>query len=166
MGNDLDGSSTVVPAPLFGEHGPVNLSRRYITLFCQAFIDKAFVVSQVKVSFGAVVCNKHLPVLNRVHRAWVNVDIWVEFLHGYPVTSHFQQTSQRSGSDALAEAGNDTASYKYVFYSHVFLISALLVVAQLCIAGSLGIDYVREIACADSALQQTCKGNEIRPLFI
>ena len=75
-------------------------------------------MSQVQVGFGAIVCHEYFSVLDRVHGAGVNVDVGVEFLHGYFVTSCFQQSAKGCGCDSFAKAGDNAACNKYVLDWH------------------------------------------------
>ena len=89
MRNYLYGTSAVITAAFFVKYRPVDLSSGNIGILGQAFIDKTFIMSQVQVSLSSVIGNKYLAVLYRVHCAWVNVNIRIEFLHGYFVTACF-----------------------------------------------------------------------------
>ena len=46
-------------------------------------------MSKIQIGFGAVIGHEYLTMLYGVHGTWVNVDIRVEFLHGYFVTARF-----------------------------------------------------------------------------
>ena len=48
----------------------------------QALVGEALVVTEVEVGLGAVVEHEHLAVLERVHRARVDVDVGIELLEG------------------------------------------------------------------------------------
>ena len=51
MRDYLNGSSTEISAAFFLKNGPIDLSCCNIGILCQAFIDKSFVMTKVKVSF-------------------------------------------------------------------------------------------------------------------
>ena len=87
MRDDLYRTSAKVSAAFFLQNGPVNLTGSYIGIFSQAFINETLIVSKVKVSFSAVVCDEDFAVLYRVHGTWVDVDVGVKFLHGNFVAS-------------------------------------------------------------------------------
>ena len=40
-------------------------------------------MSEVKVSLGSIIGNKYFTMLNRIHGAWVDIDIWIKLLHSY-----------------------------------------------------------------------------------
>ena len=101
MRDDLDRAAAVIAPPFPVEDRPVDLAGRHIGVFVKAFIDEALVMTEIEVGFRTVVCDEHLSVLDRIHRARVNVDIRVKFLHGYFVTSGFQKPSERCGSNSL-----------------------------------------------------------------
>ncbi len=46
-------------------------------------------MSEVQIRFRAVFCHEYFAMLNRIHGTWVDIDIRVEFLHGYFVTARF-----------------------------------------------------------------------------
>ena len=120
MRDDLNRAAAVIAAPFFVKDGPVNLSSRDIGIFVQTLVNKTFIMSKIKICLCAVVRDKHLSVLNRIHGTRVDIDIGVKFLHGYFVTSCLQQPSKRCRRDSFAETGNNAAGHKYVFYWHNF----------------------------------------------
>ena len=89
MWDHLHRASAEITVALFLQHGPVYLSGRHIGIFIQALINKTLVVAKIQVRFCAVVGNKNLAVLNRVHGARVNVDVRVKLLHRHLISSGF-----------------------------------------------------------------------------
>ena len=87
MRDYLYGTAAVIATALALQYAPVNLSSGNIGIAGEAFIDKALIVTKIKISLSAVIGDKHLSVLNRVHSSWVNVDIRVEFLHSNGVAA-------------------------------------------------------------------------------
>ena len=65
-------------------------------------------MADVQVGLGAVVGDEHLTVLERVHRARVDVQVRVELLHRDPQAARLEQRAQAGGGQALAEGGGDT----------------------------------------------------------
>ena len=59
-------------------------------------------MTEVEIRLTAVVGDKDLAVLERVHRARVDVDVRVELLDRDPQSSELEQPSERRG-DPLAE---------------------------------------------------------------
>jgi hypothetical protein len=64
-------------------------------------------VADVQVGLGTVFRDEHLAVLERRHRARIDVQVRIEFLRLYGEAARFQQPSERGGDDSLAEAGHD-----------------------------------------------------------
>lgn len=60
MRDYLNSSSAKISAAFFLKNGPVDLSCCNIGILCQAFIDKSFVMTKVKVSFCTVIRNENL----------------------------------------------------------------------------------------------------------
>jgi hypothetical protein len=66
-------------------------------------------VPEVEVGLAAVVGDEDLAVLERVHRAGIDVDVRVELLHRDPQAPGLEQSTEGRGGDALAEgAGHPT----------------------------------------------------------
>ena len=99
----------VVAAPLGGEHRLVDRAGRGVGVARQVLVDEALVVPEVEVGLAAVVGDEHLAVLERVHRARVDVDVRVELLQRHPQAAQLEQPAERRGREALAEgAGHPT----------------------------------------------------------
>ena len=122
MRNDLYGTAAVITAAFLLQNAPVYLSGRDIGVFVQTFIDKTLIVSKVKVCFYTIIRYKNLTVLDRIHRARIDIDIRIKFLHRYLVAACFQKTAEGCSGNAFSETGNNTACYKYVFYCHFFFL--------------------------------------------
>ena len=118
MRDYLNSSSAKISAAFFLKNGPVDLSCCNIGIFCQAFINKSFVMTKVKVCLRTVICNENLSVLYRVHCTWVNIDVRIEFLHSHSVTTRFQKSSQRCSCNSFSKTGYNSACNKYIFYCH------------------------------------------------
>jgi hypothetical protein len=71
-----------------------------------------FVVPDVEIGFGSVVGHEHLAMLEGVHRARVDVQVRVEFLHRDPQAPEFQQAAEARCGQSLAEAGGDASGDK------------------------------------------------------
>ena len=84
----------VVATALPGEHVLVDRARRRVRLAGERHVDEPLVVPEVEVGLAAVVGDEHLAVLERVHRAGVDVDVRVELLHRDPETPGLQQSAQ------------------------------------------------------------------------
>ena len=90
----LHGLAEVVAAALGGEHRLVDRAGRGVRVPRQVLVDEALVVAEVEVGLAAVVGDEHLAVLERVHRARVDVDVRVELLHRDPQAPRLQQPAR------------------------------------------------------------------------
>ena len=75
----------------------------------QVGVEEPLVVADVEVGLGAVVGDEDLAVLERVHRAGVDVEVGVELLHRDAQAAGAQQVAEARGGQALAERGGDAA---------------------------------------------------------
>jgi hypothetical protein len=69
----------------------------------QVDVEEALVVADVEVGLGAVLGDEDLTVLERVHRARVDVEIGVELLHRHLQPARPEQVSEGGGGEPLAE---------------------------------------------------------------
>ena len=75
-------------------------------------------MAEVEVGLGAVVGDEDLAVLERRHRAGVDVEVGVELLQRDLEAPRLEERADRGRRDALAEAGNHAARDENVFGSH------------------------------------------------
>ena len=113
--DDLHGLAEVVATPLGGQNGLVDGTSGGVGTSRQILVDESFVVPEIEVGFASIVGDEHLTVLVRVHRAGVDVDVRVQFLEGDPQTPHFQQTTQGTGRQTLAQGAGNTTCHENVF---------------------------------------------------
>ena len=113
--DDLDRLAEVVAPALGGQHRRVDRPGGGVRVLRQVLVDEPLVVAEVEVGLAAVVGDEHLAVLERVHRAGVDVDVRVELLHGDPEAPGLQQSTEGGGGDALAERGGHAARHEDVF---------------------------------------------------
>src|SRR5690606_6265303 len=99
----------VVAAALLADHGLVDLAGGDRVPARQADVDEALVVAEVEVGFGAVVGDIHLAVLERAHRARIDVDVGVQLHHRHLEAAGLEDRGERGGRDALAERGHHAA---------------------------------------------------------
>src|ERR1035437_2544479 len=71
----------------------------------QLDVEEPLVVPDIQVGLRAVIGDEHLAVLERVHRAGIDVEVRVELLHADPQSPQLEQPPETRGSKALAEAG-------------------------------------------------------------
>lgn len=118
--DDLHRVTEVLAAALLGDDRVVDLAGGDVGRAVQVDVEEALVVADVQVGLGAVVGDEHLAVLERVHRAGVDVQVRVELLHRDPKTARLQQRTQAGGRQALAEGGSDTPGDEDVLGRHGF----------------------------------------------
>ncbi len=76
--DDLHRGPEVFTAALFRDHVQVDPARGHVVELRQRAVDEPLVVAEVEVRFGAVVGDEHFAVLERRHRAGVDVEVRVE----------------------------------------------------------------------------------------
>jgi hypothetical protein len=69
----------------------------------QVGVEEPLVVADVEIGLGAVIGDEDLTVLERVHRAGVDVDVGVELLHRDAQAAGAQQVPESRGGQALAD---------------------------------------------------------------
>ena len=97
VGNDLHGSAEVLTAPLLGDDGLVNLSRRDAVLPFQIYIGEALVMAEVQVGLRPILGHEDLAVLKGVHRSGIHVQIGIHLHQSDIEASIFQKRSDRCG---------------------------------------------------------------------
>ena len=65
-------------------------------------IGEALVVTKIEIGLSAVVEHINFPVLERVHRPGINIQIRIEFLENYAQTTGFEQRAERGCGQAFA----------------------------------------------------------------
>ena len=103
VGDDLHGLAQVVAAPFGGHHRLVDRAGGGVRVAGQVLVDESLVVAEIEVGLAAVVGDEHFAVLERVHRARVDVDVRVELLERDPQAPELEQPPERRGGEALAE---------------------------------------------------------------
>jgi len=63
---------------------------------------------QIEIGLGAVLGDENLSMLERTHRAGVDVDVGVKLEVGDFDAAGFQNGPERRGGDAFAQRGHDT----------------------------------------------------------
>ena len=113
--NHLHGLSQVVAAALARDDLFVDASAGQVVGLRERRVREALVVAQIEIGFGAVVGDEHLAVLERAHGAGIDVQVGIEFLKRDLQAAAFEQAAEARRRDPLAQGGNHTAGYKYVF---------------------------------------------------
>ena len=100
----LYGAAVVGTTPLFVDHRLVDRTGGHAVEPRHGGVGKAFVVTQVKVCFGAVLGDKHLSMLEGAHRSWIHVQVWVQLQDRDVVATRLQQSAEAGGHNPLADA--------------------------------------------------------------
>ncbi len=135
MGDDLDGRAEEVPAPLFLDDVPIDLSGRDIVERLEVDVQKPFVVAQVEVDLSPVGEDEDLPVLGGVHGAGIDVQIRVDLHRRYLVAAIFQEATYGGGGDAFPESAHDAAGYNNVLQTPVPLRNVPEFLSHVCDLG-------------------------------
>jgi hypothetical protein len=94
-------------APLLGDHIRVDLAGGDVGLPGERPVQEALVVPHVEVGLRAVLGDEDLAVLERVHRAGVDVEVRIQLLHHHAQTAGGQQIAEAGGGQALTQRGGD-----------------------------------------------------------
>ena len=112
--DDLHGRAEELALALLAQDGVPDRAGRVARVAREVLVDEALVVADVEVGLGAVLGHEHLAVLERAHRARVDVQVRVELLCRDGETARLQQTTERGGHDALPQCGDDTTRDEHV----------------------------------------------------
>ena len=118
VGDDLDGGAEVAALTLAGEDGAVDFAAGVVGGLGTGDARDAFVMTQVEVGLGAVIGDEDLAVLIGAHRAGVDVEVGVEFLHGHAVATAAEEEGEGGGGDAFAETADHATGDEEVFGAH------------------------------------------------
>ena len=105
----LHGRAEVLALALLAQHAVPDRAGGVVRGAREVLVDEALVVADVEIGLGAVLGDEHLAVLERAHRARVDVEVRVELLHLHLEAARLQQPAERRGGDALAERRDDAA---------------------------------------------------------
>ena len=117
VGDNLDGAAQIAALPFPVQDGPINLTGRDGGIGRKAFIHKTLVMSQIQVGFRAVVSDEDLAVLIGTHGTGVHIQVGVKLLVSHPEPPLLQKPPQRSGTNALSQAGHHTTGDKNIFHT-------------------------------------------------
>ena len=78
--NDLHSRAKIFTTAFLIKHIPVDLTGSEVGILVEVFINKAFVMSKVKVSLGTVLGYINLTVLVGTHSTRVNIDVRIQLL--------------------------------------------------------------------------------------
>jgi hypothetical protein len=80
----------------------------------EVLVDEALVMADVEIGLGPVLGDEDLAVLERAHRARIDVQIRVELLGRDGEAARFEEAAERGGHDALPQRGDDTTRDEHV----------------------------------------------------
>ena len=78
MGNHLDGTAEVVAVPLFGNDVVIDAAGGAVVGLPRLGMREPLVMPKIHIGLGAILRDINLAMLERVHRAWIDVDIGIE----------------------------------------------------------------------------------------
>ena len=101
--NHLHRRAEIVAAALLGDDALVDAPGGEIAVAPGRRAHEALVVTQVQVGLGAVGGDEHLAVLERAHRARIDVDVRIELDHRHLEAARLEDRAERGGGDALPQ---------------------------------------------------------------
>ena len=110
--DDLDGRAEVIAAALLLDHGVVDLAGGAVVAPAHPGFEEALVVAEIEIGFRAVVGHENLAVLQRAHRARIDVDIRVHLEQRHAQSARLEQRAERSRRQSLAQRRNHAAAYE------------------------------------------------------
>ena len=114
MRHDLHRLAQIVAATFLVDDTLVNTARRDVVCPCRGDVEEPFVVPEVEVGFMTVHCYIALAVFIGIQRSGVNINVGVELLDCYFVTSCLKQFTQRGRNDSFTQRGNHASRNKNV----------------------------------------------------
>ena len=112
--DDLNRRAEELPLSLAAEYGVPDRAGRVARVPREVLVDEALVVADVEIGLGAVLGDEHLTVLERAHRARVDVQVRVELLSRDGESTRLEEAAERGGDDALPQRGDDTTRDEHV----------------------------------------------------
>ena len=103
VGNDLDGLAEIGALALLGDNGVVDAAGGDVVGLGGINAEEAFIMPEVEVRLRAVFRDVALPVLVRIQRARIDIEIGVEFLDGDTQAACLEKLGEGCGDDALSQ---------------------------------------------------------------
>jgi hypothetical protein len=107
--DDLHRGAEVLALALAADDGVPDGAGGVVRVPGEVLVDEPLVVADVEIGLGAVFRDEHLSVLERAHRARVDVQVRVELLHLDAKPTRLQEPAERRSRDALAKGRDDAA---------------------------------------------------------
>ncbi|MNV59876.1 hypothetical protein D3C71_1523210 [compost metagenome] len=112
MRNDLHGGAQVIAPALLADHVLVDTTGGDRILSAQPGMHETLVVAQVQIGLGTVVGDVDLTMLERTHRAWIDIDVRIQLHHRDLQATRLENRGQGRGCNALAKRGHHTTGNK------------------------------------------------------
>ena len=110
----LHGRAQELALALAAENGVPDGARGVARVPREVLVDEPLVVADVEVGLGAVLGDEHLAVLERAHRARIDVQVRVELLRLDCESACLEETAERRGDDPLPERRDDAPRDEHV----------------------------------------------------
>jgi hypothetical protein len=81
--NYLNGLTKIFTTTLACNHARVDLTGCDIGRSLKVAIEEALIVADIEIGLGAIIGDEDFTMLERVHCAWIDIEIRVELLHCY-----------------------------------------------------------------------------------
>ena len=115
MRHDLDAFAAVFQIAFFLNDRLIHPPGGHVVGRIDVNVEETFVGANVLIGFITVFGDKHFAMLDRIHRAGVNVDVGID-LHGRePIAFGLKDFGDRGRSRALSHAAHDAADDENVF---------------------------------------------------
>ena len=112
VGDHLYRLAEELAPPFLVDHREVDLAGRVVALASQRGGREPLVMAEIEIGLASVVEHVDLAVLVRAHRARIDVDVGIEFLHADPQAAGLEKHADRGGGEALAERADDAAGHE------------------------------------------------------
>ena len=77
-------------------------------------------MADIQIGFCAVLSHEDLSVLERIHRAGIDIDVGIELLHDHMQSPRTKESSQAGGGQALAQRGHNATRDKNMLGHGIF----------------------------------------------
>ena len=108
MWDNLNRRSQIFAFTLFTQNFWVDFTRRYVRVFIEVHIHETLIVTQVKVSFCAIICHINFSMLVRTHCPWIDIDVRIKLLNGDFKATIFQKTTKTWRHNPFTNTWNHT----------------------------------------------------------
>ena len=114
--DDLHSFAEVITPAFLVQHPLINLSAGEVVEPGQLRVGEALVVAKVEIGLRAVVEHVHLAVLERAHRAGINIQVGIKLLQRDLESPVLQQGADGGRGQSLAEGTHHAACYEDVLH--------------------------------------------------